>query len=41
MVVARDALEGLEDLSIFIRPLVVDAVELFVQDRFYDGAEIS
>ena len=41
VVVARDALEGLEDLSILVRPLVVDPVELFVQDRFDNGAEIS
>ena len=41
VVVACDTLKGLEDLSVFVSALVVDTVELFVQDRFDDGAEVS
>jgi hypothetical protein len=36
MVVPGDALELLEDLRPFVRALVIDAIELFVQDRFDD-----
>ena len=36
VVVTRDAVEGLENGGVFICTLRVDAVELFVQDRFND-----
>ncbi len=41
LVVPGDTRRFLEDLGVFVGPLIVDTVEFLIEDRLHDRAEVS